>query len=106
MVLVPEIDIDLDELNHSELVLLAEWCGLPASRGVPRRILIKALNEFEPIEIQNPIDKNRLAVSRWLERLWDRVQMQVGKKVCPNCYACRDIQVLECHALNRKQIGG
>jgi len=40
----------------------------------------------------------------WLKRWWDNIQMQMPKKVCPNCHLCKDLQVLDCYSKNEKQI--
>jgi hypothetical protein len=102
MVKQPQIHIDLDELNHSELVALCQWVDIDASRAWPRHLLIEALEQFQSIDLIDPIDSYRDKMSSWLKRYWDRVQMQASKKVCPNCHLCRDAQVVECYNKNRK----
>ena len=102
MVRLPEIHIDLNALNNSELVALCQWVEIKATRAWPRSLLIEALENFQPFDLKDPIDEHREKLSSWLKRYWDRVQMQAAKKACPNCEMCRDLQVLECYALNRK----
>ena len=102
MVKQPEIRIDFNELNHSELVELCRWAEIPASRAVPRDLLIEALENFEPFELTDPVEIYRERMSSWLSHYWDRVKMQAAKKVCPDCSLCRDLQVLECYNKNRK----
>jgi hypothetical protein len=104
MVKTPDIEIDLDELNHSELVTLARWCGLEVSRAMPRIAIYDALYHFDPIVESDPIDRLRYRLSRWLKRYWDRIRMQAKKKACPNCFNCRDLQALECYTQNRRLI--
>lgn len=101
---IPVVDIDLSELNHSELVLLAKWCDLPASRALPREVLIESLQSFQPVDIPIPFDKKRQEMSNWLKRWWDVVRMQVSKKVCPRCDLCKDLQVLDCYTKNEANI--
>lgn len=104
MVTVPDIQIELDDLNHSELVLLARWNGLKANRGMPREVLYRHLRTFTPFEPADPFDGAREAVSTWLKRHWERFQLQVAKKVCPHCERCRDLQVLDCYMKNHKHL--
>jgi len=106
MVKLPDITIDLNEINQSELVALCKWVGVPASRGWPRDLLIEALECFSPQDIPDPLDLYRDKVSGLLNRYWERIKMQVQKKVCPNCENCRDLQVLACFNKNRHHIEG
>ena len=102
MVKQPVIHIDLDELNHSELVALCRWVEIEASRAWPRHLLIEALEQFQAIELEDPLDRLRNKLSPWLRRYWVQIQMQASKKVCPNCHLCRDAQVIECYNKNRR----
>lgn len=104
MVKTPDIHVDLTQLNHSELVLLNEWCGLPASRGMPREMLISALENFRPPEVPVPFDDKREALSTWIKSRWSTLRMQMPKKVCPNCHLCNDLQVLDCYTKNVNHI--
>lgn len=107
MPVVPEIRIDLEELNHTELVLLLRWIGVRhATRAMPREMLIEALETVSPVEAPNPVDVRRKAMSEWLKLHWDRLQMQAPKAVCPNCYECGDLQALECFNNNITHLGG
>jgi hypothetical protein len=96
--------LDLDELNHTELVALAKWCGLPASRGMPRWMLKQSLETFTPASVDIPVDNLRAALSAWLKKYWGTLRMQMPKKVCPDCFKCKDLQVLDCYAMNEAQI--
>lgn len=104
MAKVPDVHIDLSELNHTELVLLARWCDLPASRAIPREVLEQSLETFIPVDVPIPLDKMRKEMSDWMKRWWDVVRMQVSKKVCPNCHLCKDLQVLDCYTHNETNI--
>lgn len=104
MAKIPDIHIDLEDLNDTELVALAKWCGLPASRALPRERLIASLDAFTPVDVEIPIDEKRKKLSTWLTRWWDMVRMQVPKKVCPDCNSCRDLQVLDCYTRNAHNI--
>lgn len=106
MVKQPDITIDLGELNQSELVELCQWVELKVSRGWPREYLVWVLENFEQIEHQDPVDDARVKLSKWLQRYWDRFQLQAQKKVCPRCFNCSDLQVLSCYTKNRKGIEG
>ena len=106
MVKQPDINIDLGELNQSELVKLCCWVGIQATRGWPREYLVWALENFQAIDYEDPVDVKRRRLSTWLQRYWDRIQMQAQKKVCPRCFNCGDLQVLTCYMKNRKGIEG
>lgn len=106
MVKQPVMEIDLGRVNHSELTRLCQWVGIPASRGIPRGVLIQMLENFESLDIANPIDEDRKVVSQFLHKYWDRIRMQAQKRVCPNCFLCQDIQVLECFNMNKKSLKG
>ena len=101
-----EVSVDLDDLNHSELVLLCQWLGMKASRAVPRNALVSSILSLSPLAYTDTVDGKRKILSEWLKRNWDCIRMQAQKKVCPNCYECRDLQVLECYRLNKKSLGG
>jgi hypothetical protein len=98
------LHFDLDSLNHTELVLLTKWCGLPASRAIPRELLIESLETFTPIDASMPFDEKRKSLSTWIKRHWNIVRMQMPKKVCPRCELCKDLQVLDCYTVNESLI--
>jgi hypothetical protein len=100
------VDLDLDEVNNTELVALCEWAGFQASRAWPREVLLNALLKFEPPGVPEPLEKFRSSLSKWLTKYWKRIQMQAQKKVCPNCFLCGELQVLSCYAKNRKYFKG
>lgn len=107
MVHQPEKHIDLNELNHSELVALAQWVGIQeATRAWPRALLMHSLENFQPFAVEDPMDKFRDKIQPWLKRWWGRVRMQMTKAVCPNCENCRDFQVLDCWQQNKHRIEG
>lgn len=97
-----EPEIDLDDLNHTELVTLMHWLGMEnVTRAVPRDMILEALEELQTIDIPNPVDEKRRIVSKWLTRHWDRLAMQVRKSECPDCFLCSDMQVVECFNDNK-----
>ena len=100
-----EVQINLEEMNQSELVMLARWIGLTGiTRAIPRTVLITAISNFENIEFKNPVDNYRKMMSGWLRLHWKRLQMQAYSKVCPNCERCSDMRALDCYLINRSQI--
>jgi hypothetical protein len=97
-----EEDLDLDQVNRSELVEICHWAGIAsASRAWPRELLVQSLKEFNDPDITNPIDLKREKMEVFQQKYWDRIRMQAPKKVCPKCHECRDLQVLACYDLNR-----
>lgn len=104
---LPETRIDPDEVNHSELVQLCQFIGIPgASRAWSRDLLLYCLTNFEDRSGPNPLDDLRQLMHEWLDLRWKNMAMQADKKVCPNCHLCRDVEVLECYVRNKNQIGG
>lgn len=104
---LPEIPkVELHEFNDSELVALCLWIGIKASRAWPRWLLVQSLEEFVDYDVPNHLVGYQTKMNAWLMRYWDRIRMQMRKKVCPGCSNCRDLQVLECYDLNRKNIEG
>ena len=96
-----EISVDLSAMNHTELVLLARWMGMKATRAIPRDVLVSAIAEFKTIDFRNPIDSYRKTLSTWLTRHWKLVQMQMEKEVCPHCDQCCDMRALDCFLINK-----
>ena len=97
-----DVDLDLNEVNDSELVALCRWAGFDASRAWPREVLLDALLSFDPPDVPGPLDEYRAQLSKWLNRYWRKLQMQTKKKVCPNCHMCSEIQVLDCYGKNKR----
>jgi hypothetical protein len=102
----PGKEVSLHLMNQSELVTLANYNELNASRAIPQGQLIEMLQSLTPSRDPGPFDKERYELSQYMIRHWDKFQMQVYKKVCPDCYKCRDLQVLEHYLANRVNIGG
>ena len=71
---------------------------------MPRETVVAALEGLRPLDLPIPLDEMRESLSRWLDRWWDVVRMQVPKKICPSCVKCRDLQVLDCYRKNEKNI--
>lgn len=101
----PDRDVTLDDLNDSELVALCNWMDIRASRAWPRKLLIWVLENFEPIEVDQPLDDERGIMSEYLKLYWEKYRLQVDKKVCPNCSECRDLQIMSCYNKNKHRVG-
>lgn len=95
----------LDDLNASELLLLAQEHEPNAHRGLPREVLIRiALGE----EIELPprhVDKVRLKIMEFVDANFKQVEPLV--QACPAktrdlraCFQCTDVQVVECALMN------
>jgi hypothetical protein len=98
--------IDLEDMNHSELVLMMRWAGMRATRAIPREDLITALRNLSPVNYSDSIETMRSKVNQWMVKYWPKLRMSVEKHVCPNCQECRDLQAYDCYYLNRKVMGG
>ena len=95
----------LDDLNHTELVVLAKLNDLPeASKAATRGDLIEALSSMQPVRVRSTIPKSAGKMSAWLIKWWDRFRDTVPKSCCPKCQGCSDIQVLDCFENNRESM--
>jgi hypothetical protein len=104
---LPEIPkVGLHELNESELVALCRYQGIKTNRAWPRWLLVQSLEQFEDYQVPDLLDTRREKLSLWLQRYWEHIRMQMRRKVCPNCSNCRDLQVVVCYDINRKNIEG
>ena len=103
---LPKVEVNLSDLNRSELVLLANWCCLGATQANSREELIQALETMLPLNTPAAFVDEAGRLHQWIEFHWNVFQMQVGKRVCPNCEQCRDLQVLECYRFNRLRLEG
>jgi hypothetical protein len=101
---LPAVEVNFDELNHSELVLLANWNQLGATRANTREEIIQALEIMQPLNTPAAFRDEAERLSAWINLHWNVFQMQVGKRVCPNCDQCSDLQNLECYRLNRSRL--
>lgn len=102
-----DVNLDLNEVNNSELVALCRWVGVPAAtRAWPREVLLDTLQSFNPPGVKQSFSGPRESMSKWLRRYWSRIQMQVQKKVCPDCHLCGEVQFLACYVRNRKHFQG
>ena len=98
---------DLDDMNHSELVLLAQDQDPEAHRGMSRAKLIKtAEGQHAPLP-QRQINKVRLRIMTYIVEHWQQLKPLLD---CPAqtehpraCFRCTDVQVSEC-ALTNLQI--
>lgn len=95
---------DLNELNHSELVVFASWLGLPAHRGINRELLLYSINNLTEVSVPNPVAGMQSVLSKWLKTHWSRMQMQAPKSACPNCHLCGNAQVITCYRKNEKHL--
>jgi hypothetical protein len=131
MVTKGQEEIVLEDMNHTELVFLAKWLGIRASRAIPREGIIWAITNLTPMsrkrksdekkkddkkniklkddglpDMMDTIESKQITLSTWLKQYWDRFEMQSNKRACPNCLGCSDIQALSCYELNKSQFGG
>lgn len=102
-----DIHLDLDEINDTELVALCKWVGIDnASRAWPREILMRSLLHMVRPDVPQVLEKRRVPLSKWLQRYWGVIQMQVQKRVCPECTLCTELQVMTCYEKNSKYLRG
>ncbi len=108
---IPHADFEMpwDELNHTELVWLATYNGIPdVSRGVPRDDIIRALREVRTIPgAKDPFKRRKGRLSSWLKKWWDKIgleQQNPPAKHCPECVLCPDAKIAWCWMHNHEQI--
>lgn len=78
--------VDYEEMNHTELVQMAQFCEIPgASAACTREELIHAIQHLESLDVVNPVDKirRRLAALLSAPGNWGRFQMQVSSILAP-----------------------
>jgi hypothetical protein len=92
--------MNLDELNTSELALLAQEFDLHAHRGLDRSALKQIIEGNPPKQKERPINKRRLQIMQYIDTNWDQVAAMLQ---CPAksrdtwaCHACSDLQVSDC----------
>lgn len=95
----------LDDLNTSELLLLAQEHEPNSHRGLSREVLLRiALGEETALPPRH-VDKVRLQIMRFVDTNFKRVEPLV--QACPAktrdlraCFQCTDVQVVECALMN------
>jgi hypothetical protein len=95
----------LDELNTSELLLLAQEHNLNVHRGLDRAVLY-AIILGEDVDLpERRVDKYRLRIMGFINEHWKQVEPLV--RGCPAgtrdpraCFQCTDVQVVECMMTN------
>lgn len=95
--------IDYDQLNDSELIKLCHKQGyLTASRGIDRRILIRALKGEEDLDEypEDPINAEREAMLT-MQETWPIIfhQLKCGDQHYA-CWNCPSARVVHCVVLN------
>jgi hypothetical protein len=102
--------MDLDEMNDTELVTLAQEVDEHAHKGLGRPALMQIIEAGETEEELRPrkVNKFRLKIMGFILDNWDQVEPLLS---CPArtkspraCYQCTDVQVVECTVLNQKTI--
>jgi hypothetical protein len=94
------MDLDLAEVNLSELVLIAKEVNADAHRGLGREALLAIIELGEVKLPQRLINKKRLAVMQYINDNWKAVSYQVScpaKTQSPTaCFGCSDLQAVTC----------
>ena len=97
-----------NDLNASELALLAQEENNEAHRGIDRDVLIR-IAEGELIELpKRPVSRSRDTLGRVILERWEQYSPIL---TCPAknrnlraCYTCTDIQAVECAFWNENVI--
>ncbi len=100
----------LDDLNMSELVLLAQDHEPEAHRGLDREVLVAIIvGESVPLPTRQ-INKVRLRVMDYVIEHWTQLKPLLS---CPArtkdpraCFQCTDVQVVECALENKETLFG
>lgn len=98
----------LDELNASELALMAWYMNPGAHRGLPRDVLCTIIRGEEVSLPERNIDIWRGTIFKFCDSHWDQVAPLIS---CPMksrqrhaCFSCPDVQVAECTLDNHRQL--
>lgn len=97
-----ELD-DLAEMNKSELVKIIRMMGVPAHRGLSRKVLVSLLVGRKR-KIRNKADEYRRILTEFLKKYWDAVESQVDVKCHGECSEHTDFQVVTCWKTNRETL--
>jgi hypothetical protein len=101
----PEEEVLLELLCHSELVEIAKFNGIEdASRAVPREILIHAIENWEMVGIENPMDRTRMRLTTFFRRFWKRFQMQVPFRSPDAAMEFSDMEAAKYYVKNRDRL--
>ncbi len=96
----------LDEMNTSELLLLAQENNPNAHRGLPREVLYELITSDEETDLPDRhVDKVRLQIMSFVDENFKQVEplVQGGPAKTRDlraCFQCTDIQVVECALTN------
>lgn len=105
--------MDWDDLNLTELTLVAQDIDPEAHRGLGREALVSIIENADDASMSLPtrkVNKTRLRIMEHVINYWSQVSALV---TCPAstkdpraCFQCTDVQVVECAVLNRKTFPG
>ncbi len=102
--------MELDELNTSELVLLAQDNEPEAHRGLSREMLVSIVKGEEVDLPVRHVNKVRLKIMQFVNDHWIQMRAIVS---CPAksqdpraCFQCTDVQAVECALTNKQKIFG
>lgn len=103
--------MDLEDLNDSELVMLAQEVDESAHRGIERKTLIQLIEQgtSEGTYLRpRRVNKLRLKIMEFILDNWKQVEPLLS---CPArtreeraCHQCTDVQAVECAVLNQKTL--
>jgi hypothetical protein len=100
-----------DDMNDSELVLLAQDHDIEAHRGLDRSLLIEIISssDWDNRLPKRQLSKVRLRVMEFVQEHWLQVRPLVQS--CPArtqdsraCFQCSDVQSVQCALMNRNHI--
>lgn len=97
--------MDLNELNKSELVELAQELDPNAHRGLRKQHLIRIIEGKETTPLPPyPVHEKRRKIALFVIKNWERVEALVTcparAKKATSCFQCPDTQVGECWTSN------
>lgn len=100
--------MELDDLNDTELVLVAQDVDEQAHRGLGRDALMEIIEAGEAPGLKTRrVNKTRLRIMQYINDHWKQVEPLLS---CPAstkdpraCFQCTDVQVVECAVTNQKQ---
>jgi hypothetical protein len=99
--------VNYDELNHSELVSLANFNDVRgASRAVPREDLIRAIETHTDLPQTTVLHTIREEFAAWVKAHWDtQLRMQIKEPgISDKGVTCSDLQLLNYYMANEEDI--
>lgn len=98
----------LDELNLSELVVMASYENMNVHRGLPREVLVSIIKGMIISLPERNIDIWRKTIFAFTDSHWAQcsplLSCPMKARTLHACFSCLDVQVAECTLVNHQTL--